>query len=340
MSRKYKSTSISNINIEGELIDKIELLSPYITDEETIMRAEIYKAIAYTNEVDRDGEKASDEFLTALVDKIIGVPVIKNHDWKDVDGTLGRVIKAELIEEDGIKKVFILFYATDYYAKEQIESGLYRGISLGFQCDKNKKNELINLTDVYELSFVCVPALQGAHIIKSLEGGIEDMELETLKAENEKLIKELDSANKRIKSLEDVLEQKEADAFEADKTTYLVDEANKAIYEMEPESEEVKEAMLEEFTDAEIKGDLVIEHLSEEDNSEDVVKFASGRMARVKGLDATKEKIKTKYTRLGLLGKKQETVVTKSKDDVDFSTESKSTPQFKSVFSSSTVTIK
>ena len=56
-----------------------ELLAEYVGQRDNYDEFRIYRAIAYTTKIDRDGEKATVEFLYQMAEKVIVLTVINNH---------------------------------------------------------------------------------------------------------------------------------------------------------------------------------------------------------------------------------------------------------------------
>lgn len=313
----------------------IDLIKQYALDTDGL---EVYKAIAYTVGLDRDGEIAEQSFIEQLAEKLIGKPVIKNHDWHDVDGTIGTIIKSEVIGED----LLVYFYVADDDVKDKLNKGIYKGVSCGFEPEyeiRDNTTYLIGCKDAFEMSLVTVPAVPKASIkIKSLcmKGeeampfrflrkqkliakypSLKDIEPEVLdelagdeveitEADVENLLAENEALKAKIAELENLVEgYKEAEA-KTKSETLILNEAEKAVDELNPTAE-AKEVILEEAKEACEKGDLIVEHVDDADV--------------VKGLDMFIEKVKVKYAKLGLLNKETvaeikqpETVEVKTKD--------------------------
>lgn len=302
-----------------------ELLSQYAHD---ISNLTVYKAVAYTTGVDRDGDVAHESFIKELGDKLLGKPVIKNHEWNDVDGTVGRVIKADIIGSD----LVVHFYVGNDDTKEKIEQGLFKGVSCGFEPVTEIIDGVTHLTgckDAFEMSLVTVPAVPRASIIlktfkikedkqmfsilkrkqlvskypslKSVEPEVLDElaggEVELTEADIEELLSENETLKAKVAELESqIAEYKQAEET-AKSETMILDEAEKAVNELEP-TDEAKEVIMDEAKEAVEKGDLIIEHLPDDETK-----------TCVKGLDQFISRVKTKYTKLGLLGVKKSAVV-------------------------------
>ena len=302
MNKNICFKSFNNENSE----DFTDLLSKYAADTDGL---QVYKAIAYTTGLDRDGEVAEKSFIEELAEKLVGKPVIKNHDWKDVDGTVGTIIKSEVIEND----LVVWFYVADEEVKDKLNKGIYKGVSCGFESvseDVDGVTHLVGCKDAFEMSLVTVPAVPKASIkiksfimkeesamfsllkkqkllaqypsLKSVEPEALDElakgEIELTEADIEELLNENSELKAKIAELENqIAEYKNAE--EKTKEANLVDsEVEKAVEELEV-TDEVKEVITEE-----VKSCISVED------------------GEVKGLTECMEKIKTKYTKLGLIG--------------------------------------
>lgn len=290
-----KGIAVNNIEI-----DKVkELLSPFVGDKDDYSEFKIFRGIAYTNELDRDGEIGTHQYLEELAPKLVGVPVIKDHNWSNVDGVVGRVISAEVEADGDTEFIRIMFYAVKNEDIENIENGLYFGLSVGSSA-KADGNTLVSCTDAYEVSLVVVPAVPGAHITKSKSkelGGKAMEELETLKAEIESLKNALAEAESENSELKNKLAEIEEQEFveEADET--LETKANELADEMDPTNDTVKEYIVEELKSA------GYERVESEDGA---TQLKCGKFISLKNLTNKVEEVKTKYANLGLLGKKVE----------------------------------
>ena len=295
-----------------------ELIEQYAVDTDGL---DIYRAIAYTVGLDRDGEVAEQSFIEQLAEKIIGKPVIKNHDWHDVDGTVGTIIKSEVVGED----LIVYFYVADDDVKDKLNKGIYKGVSCGFEPEievSDGVTHLVGCKDAFEMSLVTVPAVPKASIkiksftmkgeqampfkflkikkmvdkypsLKAVEPDViaelagEDVEVTEADVEN--LIKENEELKAKVAELENqITEYKELEA-KAKAETLILDETTKAVDELNP-TDEAREVILDEAREAVEKGDLVIEHVEDAEV--------------VKGLEQFIDKVRVKYTKLGLLDKK------------------------------------
>ena len=162
------------------------------------------------NDIDRDGERFSDAALEQLAVLFIGKTIITDHDPKAA-GQIARiydtevVTDAEKLTQDGRPFKFLKGFAYMVRTSEnadfilEIDAGIKKEVSVSCQaekqicsicgkevgnCDHIKGNSydgtvcchiLDNITDAYELSFVAVPAQQGAGVTKNYQKGEIDM---------------------------------------------------------------------------------------------------------------------------------------------------------------------
>ena len=307
-----------------------------------------YKAIVYTNLIDREGEMAVNEFLDEMALLIVDKPLTKDHDWENVDKIVGRVTEAHVIDIDEYKAVEVNIVVKDKNAVEKIDAGLYKGLSVGFQSTKENENDkdsvtlLTHCTDVYELSFVTVPAVPKALInIKTLKlKGVDTMKFkdftlkkllanhpdlksvstetldDILKSSEDVDVTEQDiqdmldenvKLKEQIAELEKQLKEYEDTQTKSDDESLVLSEAEKAVDELEP-TEDAKECIMDEVKEAFDNEDITVE------KNEDV--------KTVKGLDKFIEKTKIKYTKLKMLGAskevKEQEVKTKETKNLNF----------------------
>lgn len=310
---RKKGISLNNISNE----EMKTLLSPYVGDRDDYSSFKLFRGIAYTDELDRDGEIATHDYLEQLAPKLVGVPVIKNHDWYDVDTIVGRVVKAEVEKDGDTEFIRIVFYAVKPEDIENIENGLYFGLSVGSTVQADGKY-LVGCTDAYEVSIVTVPAVAGAHITKSKSNKevTVDMELETIKTELEACKAELEAVKSENEELKAKLAGIEQAEFEAEASDVLNEKAETTADELEPANDDVKEVIIEELKSA---------GFEQVDNAEGAVALKCGKFISFKSFEQNVQAVKTKYTKLGLLGKKQ-TVEVETKKEVkslDFSSGAK-----------------
>lgn len=140
---KLKSLVNNNIDINSD-IDLINehTIQPLNADDVYVFPVEICD-----NEVDRVGDKMSDEFLQAVADNISGLTGLKDHDWSS-DNQMARLYDAELVEDERKKnrlgenrkyvlgKAYTLSKYKDYI--EKINAGLLKESSLSFKSVNDK----------------------------------------------------------------------------------------------------------------------------------------------------------------------------------------------------------
>lgn len=173
----------------------------------------VYPIRLCDNIKDRDDEKFSDIALTSICSKAVGVVGIKNHEWNS-ENAHSRIYKAEIEEIDGIKSVvgyaYTLVTNSNIEFINNIKSGLLQEVSIGFSAksysEENGTKIIDDVTDLYEWSFVAVPAQPKAGVIKSKKG-VKSMELE---ARIKELEAEVETKSVRVKELEANVSVKEA----------------------------------------------------------------------------------------------------------------------------------
>ena len=288
-----------------------------------------YTAIAYTNLIDRENEMAVNEFLEEMSSLIVDKPLTKDHDWENVDKIIGRVISSRVIEVEDYKAVEVTIFVKDKDAIQKIDSGLFKGLSVGFQSIKEEAENDVTLlthcTDVYELSFVTVPAVPKALVnIKTLKlKGVNTMkfkdftikklvadhpdlksvstdtlsdllkssdDIEVTEQDIQELLDENVKLKEHIAELESQLtEYKDIEQKSANENLVLT-EAEKAVDELEP-TDDAKECIMDEVKEAYDNEDITVDTETK----------------TVKGLDAFIEKTKNKYTKLKMLGVSKDT---------------------------------
>lgn len=305
---KCKNILFKSLDIKNELEDVGSVLAEYVGVRDSYDDFKIYKAIAYTTKRDRDGDKATIDFLYQMADKVVGLIVIKNHKWNSVEDTVGRVISAEVVDFEEVHKALVIrFYACEPDDIRRIDNGLYYGISMGFNAKSVEDAEgwsLVSCDDVYEVSLVSVPAVPDAHIIKSLkEGEIPVNEVDKLKAEIETInttLKSVQDENDKLRAENTELAEKlaniEAKEFEDEASDVLNKTVADAVDEMEPSSDEVKGYMVDEIK--------TCGYEACDADADGAIQLKSGKFIVLKNFEAMSESVKTKYSKLGLLGKK------------------------------------
>lgn len=160
------------------------------------------------NEVDRDGERFSDQALEALAGKFVGKSGVFDHQWS-ARGQAARIYRAEVVEEpgtvtkagDGYRYLkgwaYMLRTEGNRDLIAEIEGGIKKEVSVGCAvercacsiCGEDMHHrdkcrhvkgrryggklcwaELSGVTDAYEWSFVAVPAQPKAGVMKTFGG--------------------------------------------------------------------------------------------------------------------------------------------------------------------------
>lgn len=175
--------------------DDLKLINSFSKRELKSNEIYTFRLVCCDNQIDRDFEKFDDAALEKMAELYPGRTIIKDHDPK-ADNQSARIYKAEVIQENGIKKLLVYAYipvldsTKDFI--ETIETGLKKEVSVGCAVKKricsicgsesycshspgrtyNNKTcfkTLSDITDVYEISFVAVPAQKNAGVIKSFD---------------------------------------------------------------------------------------------------------------------------------------------------------------------------
>lgn len=299
-----------------------------------------YKTVIYDNLVDRAGDKATHQFLEELAIKMIGKPILKNHEH-NVDDVVGRIVDACVKAEGDYEYIEADLSVREQYAIEKIEKELYKEVSASFDAEQKREEDYVSLlscTDAYEVSFVAVPCLRGASIklksfivkgdknmlfkgfkkkklmaehpvLKSLEPEVLDAvigegDVEITESDIEALLSENEHLKSQIKSLEDELASfKENEEVRKDNETILA-ETEKAIEGLDM-GEEVKDVVREEAKESIENGDITLDKSEESET-------------KVKGLNEFIDKTVKKYTKLGLVGVKKSADVAKKVETKDF----------------------
>ena len=144
------------------------------------------KRIAYTDEVDREGDKASLDFLKEMASLIVDKPLLINHEWR-AENNIGRVTWADVEEHNGLNCVVVKLNVLDEDALIKVKDSRYKELSVGFVpvCSDmiDGVRILEHCVDVDEISFVAVPAVPSAGlIVKSLSKGGRAMNLLKMKS--------------------------------------------------------------------------------------------------------------------------------------------------------------
>lgn len=170
------------------------------------------------NDIDRDGERFDDGTLDALAPMFVGVSGVFDHQWS-ARGQTARIYRAGVVEGEGVLTAdgrayrylkgwaYLMRTAENAALIAEIDGGIKREVSVGCAVDKvicsvcgqeldgcpHEKGEeyggqvccgvLTGAKDVYEWSFVAVPAQRGAGVLKRFGG--EDRRLAPLRKEAE-----------------------------------------------------------------------------------------------------------------------------------------------------------
>lgn len=203
--------------VKGLKIDdsELELINKQSLKTLTADDVFVFKVAACNNQVDRDYEKFSDVALSEMAKLYVGTTMIFDHNWsaskqtariyaadvqpmQDVSGGKQLVLRAYMLKTETTKEYI-----------EQIEGGILREVSVGVRCDSaicgicgaDKRKvycehrrgavydgttcvvALEKVSDVYEVSFVAVPAQPEAGVTKNYGG--EDNKPSDIEKNNE-----------------------------------------------------------------------------------------------------------------------------------------------------------
>lgn len=195
----------------GDILDKNTLDKINALTRREFKASELYTfpVTLCGNEIDRDGERFSDEALEKMVGLFVGKSIVKDHN-PSADNQFARIYDTELVTNTGettsygepykYLKGYAYMVRTDSNADliTEIDAGIKNKVSVGCsaaikrcsicgtntfdkQCEHIKGHEydgqlcyhiLDGINDAYELSFVAVPAQTDAGVTKkSYEGG-------------------------------------------------------------------------------------------------------------------------------------------------------------------------
>lgn len=197
--------------------EDFELIKKFLKSEEiTAEHIFVYPIRLCDTATDRDNEQFSLLALESIKTMIVGKAGIKNHDWNS-NNIHSRIYKAEIEEIDGVMCLVGYAYTMDTEGNreliEGIKSGLLQEVSIGFNATsytmlESGVRQIDDVDDVYEWSFVAVPAQRQAGVIKSYEDnkdkeGVKDMTLEELQARVKELEAEVAIKSARVKELEE-----------------------------------------------------------------------------------------------------------------------------------------
>ena len=202
------------------MIDQKELLNQlnrFTKREHTLDEVYLFDIILCDNEIDRDGDCFSDHALKQLAERFVGVIGIFDHNPRCGNQT-ARIFRTELCADPERKTAGGLPYhflrANAYMVRTEGNADLIREIDAGIKkevsiscavgkqicsvCGGNKLQKpcthikgrmyagvkfhtvLDDITDVYEWSFVAVPAQRNAGVTKTC-GGCADLEKEEMR---------------------------------------------------------------------------------------------------------------------------------------------------------------
>lgn len=184
---------------EKEIISEKELKAINNLTRKDYKADELYtfRLVCCDNQVDRDYEKFSDEALYEMARMYVGTTIIKDHEPRS-DNQTARIYRC-LVEDcgNGLKRLIAYAYVPiidstkDFI--EEVKSGMKKEVSVGCAvrkricsvCGKNQSScnhipgreyegkrcikTLSGISDVYEVSFVAVPAQKNAGVIKSFD---------------------------------------------------------------------------------------------------------------------------------------------------------------------------
>lgn len=187
--------------VKGEAVSEAELELINRQTLRTLSAEDVYtfKLAACGNRVDRDIERFTDQALTDMAELYVGKTVISDHKWSS-GGQIARVYAASVeAEVDGGKRLVLSCYLPKNEANgpviDAIDAGILREVSVGvavkrYACSVCGKDylspdcvhirgrqyegrtchvELDGVSDVFEVSFVAVPAQPEAGVIKRYE---------------------------------------------------------------------------------------------------------------------------------------------------------------------------
>lgn len=266
----------------------------------------VYSVKLCDNLLDREGEFFSIPALHQLADLFVGVGGIFNHDWQGAEQH-SRIYKTEVLSDDSIEKTpvgepytYIVAYVYTLNTEEnkpfldKLKAGIYQEVSVGFESAKTsevpygerKAVRIDEIADVFEWSFVAVPAQPFAGVVKSNKQSKEEgsMSWETALAKlksaqgiEASTVQVIENHLLRVKSLERELEdaKSKVKSLEEELVASKLDHAIDAILtELEP----IDEAA------AELAAGLIRDKLAIGEEEGEVI-----------GVEEAREELKTKY---------------------------------------------
>lgn len=200
MDLQVKSAEIGAVTPTDEEMAKI---NQYTLEDLKAEDVFTFKVVMCDNEIDRDHEVFDLSALAAMKDLFVGKTMMKDHNSRSTDGQCARIYATEL-RQDEIKQTsrgepytqlvahcYMLNTADNAGIIADIKGGIKREVSVGFRAETATcsicKNDiwscphwwgktyngvmcyatLSDVTDAYELSFVCVPAQPKAAVTKA-----------------------------------------------------------------------------------------------------------------------------------------------------------------------------
>lgn len=174
--------------------EDLKLINSYAKSELTADDVYTFRVVCCDNQVDRQMDKFSDKALAQMAKMYVGKTVTIDHDASALN-QFGRVFKTSVESTGGISQVVADVYvpiidSTKAFI-EGIEAGINKEVSVSFRVgkmlcdvcgtdyydcghwrgerydDKICTVTIDDVSDVYELSFVAVPAQREAGVIKS-----------------------------------------------------------------------------------------------------------------------------------------------------------------------------
>lgn len=200
MDLQLKSAAIGAVTPTDEEMAKI---NQYTLEDLKAEDVFTFKVVMCDNEIDRDHEVFDLSALATMKDLFVGKTMMKDHNSRSTDGQCARIYATEL-RQDEIKQTsrgepytqlvahcYMLNTAENAGIIADIKGGIKREVSVGFRaetatCSICKSDiwscphwwgktyngvmcyaTLSDVTDAYELSFVCVPAQPKAAVTKA-----------------------------------------------------------------------------------------------------------------------------------------------------------------------------
>ncbi len=187
-------TEITKTEVTAE---DLRLINNYSRTELKAEDIYTFKVACCDNQIDRDFEKFSEKALNQMAKLYVGKTIIKDHEIK-TDNQVGRIYKTSVeSDENGVKRLVANVYipitekTKDFIL--EIDTGVKKEVSVACSsakcicsicgkdfiscghCKSQKYDGEIccgiidDVSDVYEVSFVAVPAQRKAGVIKSFK---------------------------------------------------------------------------------------------------------------------------------------------------------------------------